>query len=219
MYSNTKLLVTASLLILSLGSGLLWFGLQPFPAKKSISVSTPTPIASDSQVRLPKPGTGGQASPYVATSSASPTQFGSIQGVEGERAQVSEVIDGDTIKVSLQGQEQTVRFVGMDTPETLDPRRPVGCFGKEASNETKKLLTGKVVILQKDVSNTDKYKRLLRYVYLPIDENQTLFVNDYLVRMGFAKVYTYPPDVKFNEQFRQAEKEARENKRGLWGRC
>ena len=109
--------------------------------------------------------------------------------------------------------------MGKDPPETVDPRRPVGCFGKEASNETKSLLTGKIVILQKDVSDTDKYHRLLRYIFLPLEDGKILFVNDYLVRAGFAKVYTYPPDVKFNEQFLQAEREARENKKGLWGRC
>jgi micrococcal nuclease len=69
------------------------------------------------------------------------------------------------------------------------------------------------------VSDTDKYQRLLRYVFLPLPEGETLFVNDYLVREGYAKVLTFPPDVKYNERFRQAEVEARENNRGLWGRC
>lgn len=188
-------LVISFLLIIS-GFSLLWFGLRP------VSL----PVVSHSPVALPPP---------VATGSAT-------QGVVGERVLITEVVDGDTIK----SYDKTVRLIGIDTPETVDPRRPVGCFGKEASNETKSLLTNKIVILQKDVSETDKYKRLLRLVYLPLEEGlpagrqgQILFVNDYLVRQGFAKVYTYPPDVKFNEQFRQAEKEAREEKRGLWGRC
>jgi micrococcal nuclease len=133
-----------------------------------------------------------------------------------EKFLVTKVVDGDTIILE---NGQTVRFIGIDTPETVDPRRPVGCFGKEASNKTKSLLTGKEVILKKDVSDTDKYQRILRYVYLPLDDGQTLFVNDYLVREGYAKNYTYPPDVKYNEQFLQAEKEARENKRGLWEKC
>lgn len=140
----------------------------------------------------------------------------SVSGIEGEKALVTKVIDGDTIEIQ---NGQTVRLVGIDTPETVDPRRPVGCFGKEASNETKNLLAGRQVILQKDVSETDKYKRLLKYVFLPLEDGQILFVNDYLVRAGFAKVYTYPPDVKFNEQFKQAEKEARESSKGLWGSC
>ncbi len=135
---------------------------------------------------------------------------------QGERAEVIKVIDGDTFEISG---GQKVRLVGIDTPETVDPRRPVGCFGKEASNEAKKLLWGKEVILQKDVSDTDKYGRLLRYVYLSLDDGKLLFVNDYLVREGFAKVYTYPPDVKFNEQFLEAQTAARENQKGLWKKC
>ncbi len=133
--------------------------------------------------------------------------------------QVTKVVDGDTIDVLINGQKQTVRMIGINTPETVDPRRPVQCFGKEASNETKKLLTGKSVYLTKDVSETDKYNRILRLVYLPLENGQMLFVNDYLVRQGFANNYPYPPDVKFDEQFRQAESEAKEQKRGLWSAC
>ncbi len=137
-------------------------------------------------------------------------------GEMGERVFVTKVIDGDTIEIEG---GQKVRLVGIDTPETVDPRRPVGCFGKEASNEVKKLLSGKGIIMQKDISDTDKYGRLLRYVYLPLESGQMLFINDYLVREGFARVYTYPPDVKFNEQFVEADREARENQRGLWKSC
>ncbi len=145
----------------------------------------------------------------VATSSAT-------QGLEGEKVYVSKVVDGDTIIVN---EQTTVRFIGIDTPETVDPRRPVGCFGKEASNEVKNLLTGKSVILEKDVSDKDKYNRILRYIYLPMDDGQLLFVNDYLVREGFGKVLTYPPDVKFDAQFREAERQAKEKRKGLWGKC
>lgn len=129
---------------------------------------------------------------------------------------VTKVVDGDTIQVN---NRFTIRLIGIDTPETVDPRRPVGCFGKEASNKAKELLSGKSVILEKDVSDTDKYQRLLRYVYLPLANGQQLFVNDYLVREGYGKVLTYPPDVKYNEQLREAETEAREGSKGLWGSC
>lgn len=139
-------------------------------------------------------------------------------GIEGERAYVTKVVDGDTIEVEMNGAEFKVRLIGIDTPETVDPRRPVGCFGKEASREAKNLLSGKEVIMQKDISESDKYGRLLRYIYLPL-EGQLLFVNDYLVRQGFAKILTYPPDVKFNEQFLEAEQAARREKRGLWDKC
>lgn len=137
-------------------------------------------------------------------------------GINGEKVLVTRVVDGDTIVVEG---NRKVRYIGVDTPETVDPRRPVGCFGKEASAENKKLVEGKTVILTKDVSETDQFGRLLRLVYLPLEDGNLLFVNDYLVREGFAKASTYPPDVKFVEQFRQAEEEARVNNRGLWKTC
>lgn len=140
----------------------------------------------------------------------------SYLGIEGEKRIVVKVIDGDTIELD---NDKSVRLVGIDTPETVDPRRPVGCFGKEASNESRNLLMGKMVILQKDISDTDKYGRLLRLIYLPLPDGQLLFVNDYLVRQGFAKSYTYPPDVKYDDQFKKAQDQARENKRGLWHSC
>lgn len=197
MGQNTKLLVISSVLFIVFGLGFLWFGLgQGEPVK----TFPPIPTVVDMQTLPP-----------VSTGSATATA-----GVEGERALVTKVVDGDTIVVNS---GTTVRLIGIDTPETVDPRRPVGCFGKEASNKVKELLTGKEVILQKDVSETDKYKRLLRYVFLPLPEGRTLFANDYLVREGFAKALTYPPDVKYNEQFRRAEREAKESNRGLWGRC
>lgn len=134
-------------------------------------------------------------------------------------AQVTKVVDGDTIEVLYQGAKYKVRYVGIDTPETVDPRRPVACFGREASDENKRLVEGKQVILKKDISESDKYQRLLRLVYLPLPNGQQLFVNDYLVRAGYAKNYTYPPDVTFTQQFLEAEREAREQKLGLWSSC
>lgn len=144
------------------------------------------------------------------------TRSAEIQGFDGERVVVKKVVDGDTLQ-TVTG--FTVRFIGIDTPETVDPRRPVGCFGKEASNKTKELLEGKEVILQKDISDTDKYNRLLRYIFLPLENGQMLFINDYLVREGFAKSSSYPPDIKFQEQLIEAERQARENQKGLWDRC
>ncbi len=139
------------------------------------------------------------------------------QPVDEEKGvMVTRVVDGDTIEIEG---GQKVRYVGIDTPETVDPRRAVGCFGKEASNKNKELVEGKVVILEKDITNVDKYNRLLRYVYLKQADGSLLFVNDYLVREGYAKNYTYPPDVKFNEQFKEAEREAREQNKGLWNKC
>jgi len=124
---------------------------------------------------------------------------------------VVKVIDGDTIKLE---NGEIVRYIGIDTPETVHPSKPVQCFGKEASDKNKELIEGKLVRLEKDITDRDKYGRLLRYIW--VDD---LFVNDYLVREGYAYVYTYPPDVKYSEQFVQAQKEARENNRGLWATC
>lgn len=128
---------------------------------------------------------------------------------------VTKVIDGDTIEI---GNGVHVRLIGIDTPETVDPRRPVGCFGKEASNFTKQLLNGKMVRLEKDISDTDKYHRLLRYVFLQTPQGE-VFVNNELARQGYAQVKTYPPDVKYEGQFLESQREARENNRGLWQAC
>lgn len=122
---------------------------------------------------------------------------------------VEKVIDGDTIR--LEG-GLVVRYIGIDTPEAVDPRKPVQCFAKEASEKNRELVEGKLVSLEKDISETDRYGRLLRYVY-----SGDGMVNEILVREGFAYSYSYPPDVKNQELFRQAEEEARENNRGLWG--
>lgn len=146
-------------------------------------------------------------------------QIATVSAQDKDLYNVSKVIDGDTIEVLIKGQIAKIRLIGIDTPETVDPRRPVGCFGKKASSETKRLLEGKSVFLTKDVSETDKYSRLLRYVFLPIGGGNNLFVNDYLIRQGFAKSLTYPPDIKYNERFLEAEREARENLRGLWEEC
>lgn len=139
-----------------------------------------------------------------------------ILGAEARQVWVMEAVDGDTIKIDS---GETVRYIGIDTPETVDPRRPVGCFGKEASAENKRVVEGKTVYLVRDVSETDKYNRLLRYVYLKLEDGSFLFVNDYLVRQGFAKASTYPPDVKYAAQFSEAEKSAREKSLGLWQKC
>ncbi len=131
---------------------------------------------------------------------------------------VTKVIDGDTIQIEG---GYKIRYIGIDAPETVDPKRPVGCYGRQASDKNKELVLGKNIIPEKDVSETDKFGRLLRYVYLagPEASSGSVFVNDYLVRSGYAKVSTYPPDVKYQQQFLESERYARENNLGLWGKC
>lgn len=142
-----------------------------------------------------------------------------VSADEQTSVKVVKVVDGDTIEVEYLGENRKLRYIGVDTPETVDPRRPLQCFGKEASNENRYLVEGKTVSLEKDVSDTDKFGRLLRYVYIKLDDGTTLFINDYLVREGFAQVNSFPPDIKYQERFIAAQKEARENNRGLWSRC
>lgn len=133
--------------------------------------------------------------------------------VERIRGHVVRIVDGDTIRVSVGGHVYTVRYIGIDCPETKHPRLPVQWMGPEATWANQELVRGKTVYLEKDVSETDRYGRLLRYVFL---EDGT-FVNAELVRRGYAQVSTYPPDVKYQDLFLQMQEEAREARRGLWG--
>lgn len=123
------------------------------------------------------------------------------------------VIDGDTIVVDVNGKEERVRLIGVDTPETVHPEKPVEYFGKEASEFTKRMIEGKKVRLEYDWQRRDKYGRLLAYVYL---EDGT-FLNAEIIKQGYGFAYTRFP-FKYLEEFRQYEREARENKRGLWGK-
>ncbi len=127
---------------------------------------------------------------------------------------VSSVIDGDTIQVIIDGKKETLRLIGIDTPETVDPRKPVQCFGKEASAKAKSLLSGKSVRLEADPTQgeRDKYQRLLRYVFL---EDGTNF-NKLMISEGYAHEYTYNTPYKYQSEFKQAQKEAETNKVGLW---
>lgn len=127
---------------------------------------------------------------------------------------VVSVTDGDTIKVSIGGVTQTIRMIGMDTPETVDPRKPVQCFGKEASNKTKEMLSGKMIRLESDSTqgDLDKYQRLLRYVFL---EDGTNF-GKYMIEQGYAHEYTYDLPYKYQAEYKAAQKDAQANQRGLW---
>lgn len=132
-----------------------------------------------------------------------------------EQAIVTKVIDGDTIKVEFNGEKHTVRIIGLDTPETVHPQKPVECFGVEASNFAKAMLEGKTVVLQTDPtqSTKDVYQRLLRYV---IQEDGTDFGYT-MIKNGYGLEYTYDsnPYVK-QEAYIQAQKAAQTNELGLW---
>ncbi len=126
---------------------------------------------------------------------------------------VSRVIDGDTIEVQLQG-TTAIRLIGIDTPETVHPSEPVGCFGPAASRFTQRTLEGQMVRVEYDVERTDHYGRTLAYVFV----DGPLF-NKTLVARGYAHVTTYPPNVKYVKRFLAAQQSARVADRGLWGHC
>lgn len=132
---------------------------------------------------------------------------------------VARVIDGDTMAVEISGKTETVRLIGVNAPESVDPRRTVECFGKESSDKAKEILNNKSVKLEMDEAqeDRDKYGRLLRYVFL---EDGTNF-NKMMITGGFAYEYTYDLPYKYQSEFKEAEKEAREAQKGLWaqGAC
>jgi micrococcal nuclease len=128
----------------------------------------------------------------------------------GEWVTVKRVVDGDTFELT---NGEKVRLIGVDTPETVKPNTPVQPYGKEASDFTKKMLTGKKIRLETDVQERDKYGRILAYAYL---EDGTFF-NELLLREGYAQIMTVPPNVKYADHFRSVQQKAREQGKGLWG--
>ena len=129
---------------------------------------------------------------------------------------VERVVDGDTIVVKVNDVVEKIRLIGVDTPEVVDPRKLVQCFGKEASAKTKEILENQTVRLEDDISqgNRDKYGRLLRYVFLEDGTNFNLL----LIKEGFAHEYTYRLPYKYQTEFKQAQKDARLQEKGLWAK-
>jgi len=125
--------------------------------------------------------------------------------------QVTRVIDGDTIEVDIAGTIYKVRYIGIDTPELDDKRPEFSALAQEATRYNRQLVERGTVRLEKDVSETDRYGRLLRYVYVG-----DIFINAELVRQGLAWVKVYEPDTKYQDTLEKAEAEARQDKKGLW---
>jgi micrococcal nuclease len=199
-YFKYSLLFVIGVLTLFFGS--VWVAALISPSKQQNTQTKTTPLATQS---------------VTATPNQTPIPTKSIQK---EFYKVIKVIDGDTINVSINGKSETIRLIGIDSPETVDPRKPVQCFGIEASNKAKEVLTGKNVSLEADSTQgeRDKYNRLLRYIFL---EDGTNF-NKLMISEGYAHEYTYQSNpYKYQEDFINAEKSAEENKRGLWadGAC
>lgn len=128
---------------------------------------------------------------------------------------VTKVVDGDTIRVLMSNKSTTIRLIGINTPETVDPRRGVECFGMEASHKMKELLEGRKVRLVPDPSQSDrdKYDRLLRYVY----RDDGVFINKQMIAEGFAYEYTYDTPYRFQKEFKREQTSAQNKGVGLWG--
>lgn len=192
-------LVSLALIAISLSLGLS-AGCQELqttsltPSSPPTSIPTATPSASPSSEPTP-----------AASPSAAPA---------GDWVPVTSVVDGDTLKVSLNGTIETLRLIGLDTPETVDPGKPVQCFGPEASQRAKDLLSGKRVSLEFDPSQgeRDRYNRLLVYVFL---EDGTHY-NLKMIEDGYAHEYTYSKAYKYQSDFKAAEQRAKDAKRGFW---
>lgn len=165
------------------------------PQNKVVETKTNPPVVSNPPTTKPSPTPSNPAQQYTYYS-------------------VVDVVDGDTIKININGTQTTLRLIGIDTPETVDPRKPVQCFGREASNKAKELLSGKKVRIEKDPTQgeLDKYGRTLAYVY----RDDGLFYNKYIIEQGYAHEYTYNTPYKYQSEFKAAEKSARENQLGLW---
>ena len=129
---------------------------------------------------------------------------------------VTRVFDGDTIEVDMNGARETIRLIGVDTPETQDPRKPVQCFGRAASDFTKELLKNQAVRLEADPlsQNRDRYDRLLRYAYL----SDGRLIQAEIIRRGYGFAYTSFPFTK-SQEFTEYQREARSSNRGLWASC
>ena len=174
---------------------------KPTDTPRPTATSTPTPRPTSTPT--PRP-----------TSTPTPEPKPARVQPGGPSYPVLEVVDGDTIRIGRNGAEETLRLIGLDTPETKDPRKPVQCFGREASARAKQLLGGERVRIAQDPTQDtrDKYGRLLVYVW----RTDGMFYNYRTILDGYAHEYTYDVPYQYQAQFRTAEWEARENGRGFW---
>ncbi|UHA74445.1 thermonuclease family protein [Paenibacillus sp. 481] len=159
-------------------------------------------------------GCNSQTTQQPQPTAASPITATTIKQDNAKRikATVTDVVDGDTIEIEMDGKTEKVRLLLVDTPETKHPHKPVQPFGPEASNYAKKQLQDRDVEVEIDVSARDKYGRLLAYIWV----DGKLF-NEELLREGLARVaYVYPPNVKYVDQFREVQAEAHKAERGIW---
>ena len=161
-----------------------------------------TPEVTPSATSLPVQGA---EKPIMVTPATTPQEIYYV---------VTKVIDGDTLSIDMNGIKETLRLIGINTPETVDPRKPVECFGKEASTKANELLSGKRIRVEKDPTQgeRDKYGRLLAYVY----REDGLFFNKRMIEDGYAYEYIYNLPYKYQAEFKEAQHTAEAGKKGLW---
>lgn len=135
-------------------------------------------------------------------------------------ATVVDIVDGDTIDVEVGGRTERVRLLGIDTPESVDPDRPVECFGPEASARTAQLLPiGAAITLERDAEGRDRFGRLLAHVFVADAPDGSTSVNEVLLSEGYAEVLVIEPNRAYADRYRAAEASARAAGAGLWGSC
>ncbi|MBI4304243.1 MAG: thermonuclease family protein [Chloroflexi bacterium] len=174
---------------------------SPTPKPTPTPTPTPTPAPAPTPTSAPPPPPP-TSPPPVTEPAPAPVKPG---------IKLVRVIDGDTIEVDISGITYKVRYIGVDTPELDDTRAEVVALAQEAARVNGQLLEGKSLRLEKDISEKDPYGRLLRYVYA-----DDVFINAELIRLGYAQVTTFLPDVKYQSLFTQLQREAIERSRGLW---
>ncbi|MDP4180546.1 MAG: thermonuclease family protein [Bacillota bacterium] len=211
--------------ILSLTAIIISMAIAPASQQNKITNQNPSNKSGKSDIVVerhsPIPNAAKATSERKTALDATPSQK---PPVSLQKVMVSRFVDGDTIYIKYEnGEEKKLRFIGVDTPETKDPRKEVEYYGKEASDYTHSRLNNKSVYLEKDVSDTDQYNRLLRYVWLEPptsmseSEIKSKMFNSILVLNGYAHASTYPPDVKYSKYFAQFQEEARTAGKGFWG--
>lgn len=203
-YGNPKNLLTILFVLLFLGGGsLLLITTSPRNTKTN-------PISKENSPQVQGDVIEKEAESLTETTNKDAPKL----DVQEQSYEVVSVSDGDTIKVRVADKIETVRLIGVDTPETNDPRKPVQCYGQQASDFTKKSLLNSKVTLTSDDSqqNRDKYGRLLRYAYTTGGQNFNLL----LIASGYAYEYTYKLPYQFQTDFKNAQEEAKQNKLGLW---
>lgn len=189
--------------------------LEPTPDRTAVPSDEPARVqsATSPPVQSPTPTPAPAATP---TPTPTPVPLGGAPTGATETATVLRIVDGDTIEVDRGRGPEKVRYIGIDTPETVHPAQPVEWMGQEASAANAGLVEGREVVLESDVTDTDQYGRLLRYVWTE-NAGGWIFVNLALLAKGYAQVSTYPPDVKYVDLYLVRQGAARDEGLGLWG--